>query len=260
MKRPLILALILAALLAFILFTLQKGETPLIETQTSTQRGSRKSAHLLLTEKASSASQSPAKLLSLVEMMEAKYVPDHAVPTRSRENPQFQFIGNDAVGRVVDQNGKVLIESGKEIAILGIAIGPASKRLLVAGGDAINFILTPSENQKLKLPVYPPGANMLGFGSWHWISETKLLGVSGVQALNAKGTPVNCCEGHNVAQTKLYVYDVIAQQLAEVALPSKVTQSVVNVTEVSPDGHVHLFHEEPHVGTEQDLGWFKIQD
>jgi hypothetical protein len=41
-------------------------------------------------------------------------------------------------------------------------------------------------------------------------------------------------------------------------MPSKVTQPVVNVVDVSSDGHVHLVHEVPHVGTQQDLGWFKI--
>lgn len=69
---------------------------------------------------------------------------------------------------------------------------------------------------------------------------------------------MNCCEGHNVARTKLYSFDVTTQRLAEVAMPSEVKQPVVNVMEVSSDGHVHLVHEEPHGGAEQDLGWFKI--
>lgn len=196
--------------------------------------------------------------LPRVEMAQVAHATDMPAKAGSSENLPFKFFGNDAVGRVVDQNGRVLIESGKEIGILGVAVSPNQQMVLVEGGDAVNFVLTPSTGSKIKLPVYPPGANMLGFGAWHWISENKLLGESGVQALNAKGAPMNCCEGHNVAQTKLYVYDVTTQKLAEVTMPSKATQPVVNVVDVSSDGHVHLVHEVPHVGTQQDLGWFKI--
>jgi hypothetical protein len=174
------------------------------------------------------------------------------------ENLPFKFYGNDAVGRVVDQNGRVLVESGQEIGILGIAVSPNQQMILIEGGDAVNFLLKPSTGDKVKLPVYPPGANMLGFGAWHWISENKLFGESGVQVLNAEGSPTACCESLSVTSTMFYVYDVISQRLSEVIMPSNLNGFVLIVVDVTSDGNVHLAYDIPHVGTRQDLGWFRI--
>ncbi len=258
MNRPLLIGLILAALLAFILFTNQSEPSPSTAGQTAQQKVRNKTAQLQNAEAPKAAILPTSDPLPLVGMKAAKYVPDLAALAHFREDLPFKFIGNDAVGRVLDRQGRVLIESGKEIGIMGVAVAPDKQLVLVKGGDAINFVLDPATGQKIKLPVYPPGANMLGFGSWNWIGPRTLLGESGVQAFNAKGWPMNCCEGHNVAQTKLYSFDVTTQRLAEVTIPSEVKQPVVNVMEVSSDGHVHLAHEEPHGGAEHDFGWFKI--
>jgi hypothetical protein len=258
MNRSLKLGLIVAVIfLAVIWFASRNQQIPSTELQVPTERTGGKPAQLRAGENAKPASPTSAERLPVVEMKEAKYEIDYVALARSRENLPFEFRGGGTSGRVVDRQGHVLMESGKEIGIFGVEVGPDKQNVLVKGGDAVNFVFNPATGQKLKLPLTPPGANMLGFG-WRWIGKTKLLGESGVQAFSAKGAPMNCCEGHNVAQTKLYVYDVTTQQLAEVTMPSKVTQPVVNVVDVSGDGHVHLVHEVPHVGTPQDLGWFKI--
>lgn len=258
MKRPLKLGLIVAVILAVIWLATRYEQNLPTEQQLLTDRAGGKPAQLSAGDKAKSSTGPSDERLPLVEMKEAKYEIDYIALARSRENPPFEFRGGSGTGRVIDQKGNVILESNKDFGIFGVSVGPDKQHVLVEGGDAKNFVLNPATGLKLQLPVYPPGSNMLGMGSWRWISKTKLLGESGVQAFNAKGAPMNCCEGHNVAQTKLYVYDVTTQKLAEVTMPSKVTQPVVNVVDVSSDGHVHLVHEVPHVGTEQDLGWFKI--
>jgi hypothetical protein len=156
----------------------------------------------------------------------------------------------------MDREGKVLMESGKEMGIFGLAVGPDGEHVLVKGGDGKNVILTPSTGDKLQLPAYPPGDNMLCIGDWYWISSNTLLGQSGVQALDKNGKPL--MTDNNVAETRLYVYDLTAKQLTEVAMPAKLTQALVSVMEVSPDGHVHLALDAPPVGTDSDLGWFNI--
>lgn len=258
MNRSMNLGLIVAMILAVTWLATRREQTPSTEPQMPTERTGGKIAQLRVGDTAKPESQtSSSERLPVVEMQEAKFEIDYVALARSRENPPFEFRGGAGTGKVVDRQGHVLMESGKEIGILGVEVGPDKQHVLVEGGSAVNFVLNPATGQKLQLPLTPPGANMLGFG-WRWIGKTKLLGESGVQAFNAKGAPMNCCEGHNVAQTKLYVYDVTTQKLAEVSMPSKVTQPVVNVVDVSSDGHVHLVHEVPHVGSQQDLGWFKI--
>lgn len=258
MKRSLKLGLIVAVILAAIWLSTRSEQTLSTELQVPTERAGDNPAQLRAGDEAKPAATPSDERLPMVEMKEAKYEIDYIALARSRENPPFEFRGGSGTGRVVDQKGNVILESNKDFGIFGVSVGPDKQHVLVEGGDAKNFVLNPATGLKIQLPVYPPGPNMLGMGSWRWIGETKLLGESGVQAFNAKGAPMNCCEGHNVAQTKLYVYDVNTQKLAELTMPSKVTQPVVNVVDVSSDGHVHLVHEVPHVGTQQDLGWFKI--
>ena len=109
-------------------------------------------------------------------MKEVPYVLDYAAQSRSLENPLFMFKGGAGTGRVVDREGKVLMESGKEMGIFGVAVGPDGEHVLVKGGDGKNVILTPSTDEKLQLPVYPPGDHMLCLGDWYWINANTLLG------------------------------------------------------------------------------------
>jgi hypothetical protein len=94
--------------------------------------------------------------------------------------------------------------------------------------------------------------------SWQWIGPNLLFGISGVEKIFHEGSHENCCNENNVAQTKFYTFDLLTEQLSEVVMPSVVTQPVVSAVDVMSDGHIHLWHEEPHEGGEQDLGWFKI--
>jgi hypothetical protein len=203
--------------------------------------------------------QMPADVgIETIAMTAATYFPKTGEVSRLAENPPFQFIGNDAEGRVEDKQGKVLIESGNEIRILGIVAGPDRQRVLVHGGSAINYALKPSTGEKLKLPEKPPGVKVFGFGEWYWIGEHSLLGVSGVQKDFHEGPHENCANDNNVVQTKFYTFDLLTEQLCEVAMPDTVSQPVVNVLDVTSDGHIHLLNNVPQEGVEQDLGWFKI--
>ena len=243
MKRSLILVLILVTLLAVIWFTTRNCLTPPIDAQTPTQKEGNKSAPRHPGEKARLAGQPSSERLPLIQMKEVPYVLDYAALSRSLENPPFIFMGGAGTGRVVDREGKVLMESGTEMGIFGVAVGPNEKHVLVRGGDGKNVILTPATGEKLQLPVYPPGANMLCLGDWYWISPNTLLGQSGVQAFDKNGKPLMA--DNNVAETRLYVYDLTSKQLTEVAMPAKFTQALVSVMEVSPDGHVHIALDSP---------------
>lgn len=259
MKRPLLIALILVVLVAAILFCIPDKSVPLTEPET-VRGGTLKEEPHLKPANAPTASTPPTPelLLPQVMMTAAEYKIDPFALNRERGNPPFEFRGGAGTGRVIDSQGNVLLESSEDIGIFGAVVSPDKKKVLVKGGDATNLVLEPSTGRKIMLPSHPPGANMLGLGDWHWIGPNEIFGSSGVQAFNDKGEPVNCCEGHNVAQTKFYTFDLITERLSEVVMPSAVTQPVVNAVEVMSDGHIHLLHEEPHENVEQDLGWFKI--
>lgn len=258
MKRPLLIALILVVLVVAILLCIPDKQAPLTEPETVSGRTSKEEPQPKPADASTVSDPAASGSLPQVTMTAVEYKIDPFALNREREDPPFEFRGGAGTGRVIDRQGNVLLESGEDIGIFGAVVSPDKKKVFVKGGDATNLVLEPSTGRKIMLPSTPPGANMLGLGDWHWIGPNEIFGSSGVQAFNDKGEPVNCCEGHNVAQTKFYTFNLLTEKLSEVIMPSTVTQPVVNAVEVMSDGHIHLLHEEPHEGVAQDLGWFKI--
>lgn len=250
MKRSLILGIILIALFA-VWLTCSNILVPITDLQFRKKNDVFTASQLQSEEKARISRQSSQEQLFLVEAKEEPYVVDYVTVARSSENLPYRFVGGQTTpGKVIDHEGHVLIESGREIVIDDAVVGPNKKQLLVKGAEGNNLILTPATGEKLVLPLRPSGANMFPF-SWDWIGERSLLGISGVERLGPDGKPTK--SEANVAESKLYVYDLKTQQLSEVALPDKFSHAVFGVIEVIPDGHVYLALE----GSEYK-NWCKI--
>lgn len=198
-------------------------------------------------------------LLPQVTLTAAEYEVDPFALNCGREHPPFKFEGGAGTGRVINRQGKVLLDSGKEIGIFGAAVAPDKEKVLVKGGNAINMVLYPSDGRKIMLPALPPGTNMLGFGDWQWLGRSLVSGTSGVAKISREGPHENCCNDNNIAATKFYTFDLLTEQLSEVVMPSTVTQPVVHAVEVMSDGHIHLVQDRLDGSGEQDLGWFKVE-
>jgi len=261
MKRHLLIALILVVLVVTILFCIPDKSVPLTEPETASGRTLKEEPQPKPAD-APTVSDPAASGLPLpqVTMTAVEYKIDPFALNREREDPPFEFRGGAGTGRVIDRQGNVLLESSEEIGIFGAVVSPDKEKVLVdaansSGGNSL--ILEPLADRKINLPSRPPGANMFSL-SWHWIGPNLLFGTSGVEKIFHEGLHENCCNENNVAQTKFYTFDLLTEQLSEVVMPGAVTQPVVNVVDVMSDGHIHLMHEVPHEGVEQDLGWFKI--
>lgn len=252
MNRLVKIGLIAIVVLAIILMASRKGEISFLKGESTRMGRSSAATDLRAEGRPTTSRPTLPERLPIVKMKAVKYEIDYAALARSREDPPFEFRGGAGIGRVLDRKGRVILDSGGEIGILGVAIGPDRQHVLVEGGSAVNFVMNPATGLKLKLPLTPPGSNVFGFG-WQWIGNTKLLGVSGTKSISKKSDHDN-----SMGQTMIYVYDVSTQNLAEVNLPSNVSQTVFNVADVSGDGHVHLVLDEPVAGIDPDLGWFKI--
>jgi len=240
MKRSLILGLVLMMFIAAI--WLAYRSRPVSDEQYRTQKESGLISGPQTDERARTMRGPSPKHLPLVQMNEKPYVVDRVAQSRSHEKPPFEFRGGPGTGRVIDQEGKVLMDSGDDISIFGADVGPDREHVLIKGGEGINYLMNPAAGLKTKLPTTPPGGlNMFPF-DWYWIGERSLLGVSGVERLGPDGKPVKSDD--NVAESRLYVYDLMTKQLSEVALPAKFTHAVFTVMEAIPDGHVHLGLEE----------------
>lgn len=261
MKRPLLIALILVVLVAAILFCIPDKPVPLTEPETVSGKTLKEEPHPKPADAPTvTTPPTPELLLPQVTMTAVEYTIDPFALNREREDPPFEFRGGAGTGRVIDRQGNVLLESSEDIGIFGASVSPDKKKVLVdaansSGGNSL--VLEPEADRITKLPSRPPGANMFSL-SWQWIGPNLLFGISGVEKIFHEGPHENCCNDDNVAQTKFYTFDLLTEQLSGVVMPSAVTQPVVNAVDVMSDGHIHLRHEEPHEGVEQDLGWFKI--
>lgn len=256
-----IIALILVVLLAaFLIRFLDNKPVPFNELETKKERVLKEEPQIKSTDTVVKSKPRVASLLPQKTMTAVAYKIDSIALNRERENPPFEFRGGAGTGRVIDQQGRVLLESSDDRGIFGATVSPDKKKVLVdaannTGGNCV--VLEPEANRMVILPARPPSANMFSL-AWHWIGPNLLFGISGIEKVFHEGPHENCCNDNNVAQTKFYTFDLLTEQLSEVVMPDAVTQPVVNALEVTSDGHIHLQHETRQEGVDPDLGWFKI--
>lgn len=196
----------------------------------------------------------------LYQMAETKSSFDPVANAKLRENAPFRIQGRGSKARIVDADGKVLIEPDEKVGIYGCSVSPSGKRIAVYYGDATYDIVTPSTGETIRLPQQPPGENMLGFGSWHWIDDETLVGVSGktIPFRDDQVGPER--EEPIISRSVLYVYDLRERRLSEVELPPALRTKSVSVSAVDETGKVQLRPEGREVSyTDASLGWFEVR-
>lgn len=175
------------------------------------------------------------------------------VPAASKRPSRYRVIGDGGYpAKVVDDAGNVLIEATPDFGIYGVAESPDGKRLLVKHYP-VSLVLDVISGAKVALPAQPPGEHKLGFGSWDWVDDYTLLGVSGDKRTGPK-TGVDG-EGNNVAQTRLYSYDLRDRSLQEVKLDG-IAAAVFSIAEMRVGGLVRLVQDD--AAGDGDLGWFQV--
>lgn len=208
------------------------------------------------------ANLSPAvSPLPQVRMVSVKDSLNPLTPNAERENPPFGFRGGSGTGRIVDRKGAVLLESTEEMGIFGAVLSSDGERVLVdaenkTGGNCV--VLEPTTGRKIQLPSRPPGVRLFSL-SWDWMGAHLLLGTSGVQRLTRDQSPNNGGAEDNVAETRLYTFDLLTETLSEAIIPGATLHPSLRVKEVRENGQIHLLLEDGDPNAEQDLGWFKVE-
>lgn len=196
----------------------------------------------------------------LYQMVEAKSSFDPVADAKRRENAPFKIQGRGSKAKILGADGKVLIEPDEKVGIYGCSVSPGGKRIAVYYGDATYDIVTPSTGETIRLPHQPPGENVLGFGSWHWIDDQTLIGVSGktIPFRDDQVGPER--EEPIIIRSVLYLYDLMKQKMSEVALPPALRIKAVSVSAVDVTGKVQLQPEDRGASyTDASLGWFEVR-
>ncbi len=185
---------------------------------------------------------------------------DPIADANRRENAPFKIQGHGSKAKIVDKEGKILIEADENIGFYGCSVSPNGKQIAVYYGDATYDIINFNSGETIRLPQQPPGDNMLGFGSWHWINDKTLIGVSGIIAPHNHEHTGHSCEDPHISQSVLYRYDLNEQKISQIALPPGLDTKIVSVRAVDETGKVQLWPDgQGDSYTDASLGWFEIR-
>lgn len=257
MKRLIGILLALSTILLVVLVTNSKKEKIHSEKeksqQVSTRKASKADTALSRTHHSRTDPENLTEPPFVLGKSRGGVIPELLSDLRSDRKAPYQYQGGPGSGRIVDMNGKVIMSSNDEIGIFGISLSPDQLQILAKGGDAVNYVIKPSSGDRIKLPSFPAGENMLGL-NYHWIDNQNLLGISGIQARDSDGKLVT--NDNNIEKTTLYIYSLKTQNLIEISLPPEVTQPVVEIPEMGIGGYFRLSEHAADGSNEKDLGWF----
>lgn len=168
------------------------------------------------------------------------------------EYPKFNVGGSGTRGAVRDSEGNVVFRATSESPAFGVSISPNEKLMWVDGGDRRSYIIDSNGKEIAEIPLKPSGKDMLIFGNWTWLDNKRLLGESGVQKFDENGRAIGCCQGHNVSESRFYVYDLSADELEEMQLPEALRRKVVSISRVLNSGEILMGHEG------DEFGWYQV--
>ncbi len=194
------------------------------------------------------------------QMTVAKSSFDPVADAEYKKTLPFQIFASGGIGKIVDQDGKIILQSDTKNAIFKIEVSPDRTRIAVHRGSGKYDIIKPSSGETIRLPQQPPGENMLGFGSWHWIDDKTLIGVSGKTIPHNHDHAGHRCEEPRISQSVLYRYDLNERKISQVALPPGLDTEIVSVRAVDEAGKVQLWPDgQGESYTDASLGWFEIR-
>lgn len=170
------------------------------------------------------------------------------------EYPKFSRTGSGTRGSIRDAEGGVIWRASEDNPVFSISISPNDARIVAGAGDGNAYVITSDGEKLMDLPQFPPGKDMLGLGNWVWLDNERLLGESGVQKFDEHGRPVGCCQGHNVSESRFYVYDLRTNQMEEMQLPENLREKAVSIGKVLKTGELQLGHEG------DGFGWYQVTD
>ncbi|WP_050024469.1 hypothetical protein [Verrucomicrobium sp. BvORR034] len=182
-------------------------------------------------------------------------------PNTLHSSPRSEYVWHTqptSKGAIKNLKGEVIFQATEELPFISMRSKTGISRVVIVSGNRNAFVIDPETKQRTALPKQPPGDGTKGFETWEWINNNTLIAEYHVQAMGGDGKPVGCCEGHSIAQTKLYAYNLNTNTLVEVALPKPLKGTAFTIGRVASDGSIEVVQASNHLSGGNQVGWFEI--
>lgn len=161
-------------------------------------------------------------------------------------------------GAIKNSKDEVIYQATEELPFVSMRSRANVSQVVIVSGNRNAFVIDPETKQRVALPKQPPEEGAKGFESWEWIDNNTLLAEYHVLAKGPDGKSVSCCQGHGIAETRLYTYNLKSNTLVRVALPKHLEGTAFSIGRIADDGSLEVATPSNHLTDGKHVGWFNL--
>jgi hypothetical protein len=161
-------------------------------------------------------------------------------------------------GAIKNSKGEIIFQATDELPFVSMRSRTNVSNIVIISGNRNVFVIDPETKQRVALPKQPPEEGAKGFETWEWIDNNTLLAEYHVLKKGLDGKSVSCCQGHGIAETRLYVYNLESNELVRVGLPKQLEGAAFNIGRIAGDGSIEVSTPSNHLTDGKRLGWFNL--
>jgi len=177
----------------------------------------------------------------------------------SSSRPEFVWYTQPtSTGTIKNSKGEIIFQATRELPFISMRSRGNVSQVVIISGNRNAFVIDPETKQRVLLPKQPPEEEAKGFENWEWVDNDTLLAEYQVMARGPDGKSVSCCQGHGVAETKLYAYNLKSNALVKVALPKPLEGTAFNIGRIAKDGSFEAVTTSNHLSDGKSVGWFYL--
>jgi hypothetical protein len=186
-------------------------------------------------------------------------VSDAPGETTSAPRPEYVWYTQPtSKGAIKNSKGEIIFQATDELPFVSMRSRANVSQIVIVSGNRNAFVIDPETKQRVALPKQPPEEGAKGFETWEWIDDNTLLAEYHVQAKGPDGKSVSCCQGHGIAETRLYAYNLKSNALVRVALPKQLEGTPFSIGRIADDGSLEVATPSNHLTDGKRIGWFDL--
>jgi hypothetical protein len=178
--------------------------------------------------------------------------------TTSAPHPDYIWYKPTSGGAIKNSKGEIIFQATGKMPFVSMRSRVGISQIVIVSANRNAFVIDPETKQRVALPKQPPEEGAKGFETWEWIDDNTLLAEYHVQAKGPDGKSVSCCQGHGIAETRLYAYNLKSNALVRVALAKQLEGTPFSIGRIADDGSLEVATPSNHLTDGKRIGWFDL--